>query len=658
MIFYATNNPIPKQTILKKPVMRYLFFLLLTCTIGTLSAQSLFRYGSNEVDKSEFWRAYSKNNTETANETSLRDYLDLYIRFKLKVQAAKDLKMDTLTNIKSDVAGFRAQIAEQYVQQENFNKEMVAEAFNRAKTELEIGQIFIAYQADSASAGVQIDKAYRELQSGADFGLTSRTYSNNDYVKGKDGYIGFVSAFSLPYAFENLIYGLTPGNYSAPIAGKNGWHIFKLLSKRASTGTMKAAQILIALPSNASQEEKTQYRQKADSVYQLVSNGMDFTEAAEQFSNDKLTFMSGGVLPEFTYTRYTPEFSKAAFSLQKDGAISTPVETSSGWHIIKRLSMNTSEEKLSDPAVFQNWNEKVISSDRYKILVQQRKDKFKEASGFKLLPYNAEQLWILTDTMLLAKNYTSFYKSNQQKFLIQLKDKKITVTDWLKFAKNRASLPTEVDRRPLPELFNEFIDATVEQYYKDRLENMNEDFRYQVKEFTEGSLLFEIMEQKIWSLAPTDSVGLLNYYNQNKSKYKWQPSVAALIINCADTGYAREARELIKENPMQWPEKLRDLQGNVMGDSGRFEFTQLPVKEGTRFTRNTFTPTEVNTNDGTASFCYIFEVYATEDQRKFEDAKGLVINDYQNLLEEKWITELKKRYPVKINEAVFKSMIK
>ena len=45
-------------------------------------------------------------------------------------------------------------------------------------------------------------------------------------------------------------------------------------------------------------------------------------------------------------------------------------------------------------------------------------------------------------------------------------------------------------------------------------------------------------------------------------------------------------------------------------------------------------------------------------QRSFEEAKGLVINDYQNILEEKWIADLKKKYPVKINDAVFAVVIK
>jgi peptidyl-prolyl cis-trans isomerase SurA len=100
------------------------------------------------------------------------------------------------------------------------------------------------------------------------------------------------------------------------------------------------------------------------------------------------------------------------------------------------------------------------------------------------------------------------------------------------------------------------------------------------------------------------------------------------------------------------------LGGTALADSSRFELNQLPVAEGTKFTAGQFTPVVTNQNDGSASFCYILKVYDNKDQRTYDEAKGLVINDYQMEMEEKWISQLKKKYPVKVNEAVVKSMVK
>jgi len=260
--------------------------------------------------------------------------------------------------------------------------------------------------------------------------------------------------------------------------------------------------------------------------------------------------------------------------------------------------------------------------------------------------------------MLKSKNYASFFKANQQKPLFLLKDKTVPVADWLKYAKSQQTNPNARLQLDYKNVMKQFVETTAEQYYKDRLETVNEDFRYQLKEFSEGSLLFEVMERKIWSVAPNDSMALVNYYTKNKSKYKWQPSVNAIVFNCSDTSVANQALILMKKDPLKWKDYMDAFNGTALADSSRFEFSQLPVKETATMKAGMFTPVVLNTNDGSSSFCYIVKVYNTEDQRSFDEAKGLVINDYQLLLEEQWISQLKKKYPVKVNEVVVKGMVK
>lgn len=636
--------------------MRNFFIAVLLLATITTNAQTIFSYGTNQVSKNEFWRAYSKNNTGVSSEKAIREYLDLYIRFKLKVQAAKDAKLDTLPNIQNDIAGFRAQLIDQYLRNQSFNKEMVTEAAERNQYELEAAHVFVAYNTDTAVAKLQIEKAYKALQGGADFAKTSREYSNNDFVKNTNGYIGFISVFSLPYVFENAVYSLTPGSFSKPVAGAKGWHIFKLISKRNSSGKMKAAQILFAIPQNADADEKAQAKKLADSVYKLLVNGENFETAALIYSNDKLTYSTGGVMQEFTYTTYDAAFSKAAFLIKRDKDISEPVLTSIGWHIIQRISLTPAKEDLTDPQVMQYWNDKVSGDQRISVAMVRMKEEMKKASGYKALPYNEQQLWTLTDTMLKAKNYVSFFKANKQKSLFQLTGKTVSVADWLQYARSKRTAASQNANVEYKTLLQQFTNETIEQYYKDRLETMNDDFRYQIKEFTEGSLLFEVMERNIWSKAPADNAGLINYYKAHKSNYKWQPSVSAIVFNCSDTATANEAMRMMKQNPFRWKEYMDNMGGKALADSGRFEYAQLPIKLGTVLTAGMLTPVEVNINDGSSSFCYIVKNFPDADQRTYDEAKGLVINDYQLLLEDKWMNQLKKKYPVKVNEVVVKGL--
>lgn len=637
--------------------MRNLFLsLLLLCCVSTF-AQTVFTYGPHSVNKNEFWRAYTKNNTGTVSETSIRDYLELYIRFKLKVQAAKDSKLDTLPTLKGDVAGFRAQLVEQYMRQQTSSRDLVQEAVQRSAEELEIAHVFVGYGADSSAAKAQIEKAYKELTGGADFNKTVAAYTTNEAIRKNAGYIGYISAFSMPYELENIVYNLKTGNISKPVAGANGWHIFKLISRRTTAGKLKAAQILFAVPAGAGAAEKEAIKKQADSVYQLLQNGLKFADAALAYSTDKFSYNTGGVLPEFTFTSYDPAFSSVAFGLKKDGDISRPFLTSLGWHIVQRIALTPFKVDLNDIQAFEEWNAKVSTDTRINIARELLKQRLQTIGGYKPLPFKEQDLWKLTDTMLKSKNYVTFFNANRSKPLFQLKGKTITIADWLQYAKSQQrNLPVNQSNQNFSNLYKQFVNETVEQYYKDRLEQMNEDFNYQVKEFAEGSLLFEVMERTIWSKAPADSAGLITYYNNNKSKYKWMPSVNAVLFNCADTTVAHEALRMMQQHPERWKEIMDNMSGRALADSGRYEYAQLPVKAGTDLVPGLFTPVETNENDGSASFCYILKKYPGEEQRSFDEARGLVINDYQLLLEEKWINQLKKKYPVKVNEILIKSL--
>ncbi len=638
--------------------MRYIFSLLLLTVVFSSKAQTLFTYGTYNVDKAEFWRAFTKNNSGATDEKSIREYLDLFVRFKLKVQAAKEAKLDTLPNIQNDIAAFRAQLVEQFMRNQTAVEEMAVEAIERNNSEVEIAHVFVGFGTDSSKARATIEKAYSQLKTGIDFKLVTRSFSTNDYVKSTDGYIGFITAFTLPYNLETVVYNTAVGSYSKPVAGTNGYHIFKVISKRASLGKLKAAQILIAVPANATPEEVATAKTKAEMVYGLVQKGEAFEKLAQTYSDDKLTYSNGGLMPEFDFTRYDASFSRAAFALAKDGDVTTPVQTASGFHIIKRISLMPTPVGQKNQQLVDSYIEKVNNDPRIYVAYAKQKQEILKATNYKAVAYNETALWTITDTTLKAKNYVSFYKANEQKALFLLGAKKYSVTDWLKFVKSKQTENYTPQRAQYKAMMNEFIDESAAQYFKDRLELTNAAMSNQLKEFREGSMLFEIMERKIWSVAPTDSVGLLNYYNRNKEKYNWQPSVNAVIFNCADTAVANRALAMMQKDPSNWKAHMEALGGTALADSSRFELTQLPVVEGTVLKPGTLTAVITNPNDGSSSFCYIIKKYEGKELRSYEEAKGLVINDYQLELEEKWIAQLKKKYPVKINEAVLKSMAK
>ena len=89
---------------------KILLLLTFACFSGAVFSQTLFTYGNTPVDKAEFLRAYNKNKTPVTNkEKALKEYLELYVRFKLKVKAAMELRLDTLPQLQYDAQSFRSQ---------------------------------------------------------------------------------------------------------------------------------------------------------------------------------------------------------------------------------------------------------------------------------------------------------------------------------------------------------------------------------------------------------------------------------------------------------------------------------------------------------------------------------------------------------------------
>jgi peptidyl-prolyl cis-trans isomerase SurA len=176
-------------------------------------------------------------------------------------------------------------------------------------------------------------------------------------------------------------------------------------------------------------------------------------------------------------------------------------------------------------------------------------------------------------------------------------------------------------------------------------------------EFRDGNVLFEIMERNVWSSAGNDSSALMKHYNDNKAKYKWAPSASIIVFNCSNKTVADEAYAAVKAGK-GWKQLVEEKNSAVLADSGRYELSQIPIEEGVKPAAGLITKPTVNAIDGSASFIMFIKLYDGDLQRSFEEARGLVINDYQVIVEDQWVASLKKKYPVKVNEAVFASLLR
>jgi peptidyl-prolyl cis-trans isomerase SurA len=157
------------------------------------------------------------------------------------------------------------------------------------------------------------------------------------------------------------------------------------------------------------------------------------------------------------------------------------------------------------------------------------------------------------------------------------------------------------------------------------------------------------MDKTIWSKASSDLTTLKTFHASRKQQYQWKQSVIAFTIITQNKDIATVIQSDLNNNKSI--ETIRKLYSEVAFiDSTRQEANSL-LGVGSNNAKAGFI-TEIFTNDadGTFSFTYISKVNQDPSIMTFEEARVQVINDYQQMLEEKWINELKKKYPVSINQ--------
>ena len=622
--------------------------------------QGIAHFGNHTISREEFLTAFRKNNAQIqATDKVYRDYLNLYIRYRLKVQAAYDLKLDTLSGQITDLQNFKNQIADQYTNDEGSLNQMAEEAFTRSKKDLRVSYIYVtipknASPADTIKAFNRIQQAYEAVKNNRDFGEIALQYSDDPFVKNNHGDLGFITVFDLPYVIENAAYRTPKGKYSPVFRTNGGYIILKTTDKRPAEGRIHIAQILLIFPYLASITDKGETRRRADSILRALHAGSDFGEMARKLSGDNLTYQLGGVLPEFGIGKYEAGFEQTAFSLKKDGDLSAPYESEFGYHIIKRISRKPVPVK-ADQKYIDELKERVKSDPRVILSRNQMLQKILKQTQYKEYITPNNRLWDYTDSVLKNKKPSFSMVMNDQLILFKISTKEYTVGDWITYRKSLLSSPVLTNGKTQVEIFNMYRENSAFEYYKNHLENYNKQYAGQVSEFRDGNLLFEIMQREVWDKAAADSNGLKLFFDANSRNYWWQPGAEAIIINAPNQTSALGLQEEFRKKISSWRKTLEGFGPDIQVDSGRFEWKQIPGNR--QVGTGGFTELLINA-DKSVQFAYIVRTYSSPSPRNFSEARGIVMNDYQKELENKWIGELKKKYPVSKNESVIKNLPK
>ncbi|MEO8711187.1 MAG: peptidyl-prolyl cis-trans isomerase, partial [Parafilimonas sp.] len=468
--------------------------------------------------------------------------------------------------------------------------------------------------------------------------------------------IGYITVFTLPYPIENIIYNLTPGSFSVIYKSNAGYHIFKNAGERSALGRKKIEQLLFPTPEFYTTAQTDVEAHIADSVYTLLQTGTSFASLLPLYGHNYYDYQDANAI-EVKVGDYSDDFQKEVFSLKNQGDISKPFKTKYGYNILKldeSLPVSTDENDVA----FAAWLQTQIQNDgRLEAAKNNLVEKWLAETGFKEAAYKHTDLWGYTDSALKnVRHLPALYKGlKPETVLFQFAKKKNTVKDWIGYLQSNKT----AEGTQLPDYekqMHNYIRIACADYYKEHIEDFDTAATEQIREFSDANMLFYVMDKHVWSKASEDTAGLKKYYDAHKAEYMWKESATALVISAPDKSVVDSIAFKIKNNPENWRNITAAYGNTVYADSNRFEADQLPVKQQVSMQKDFQTLPEANEPGDSYTFIHVLNVYAQPQQKSFEEARGLVVNDYQEELEKTWLNNLKKSYPVKINSEVIKTI--
>lgn len=648
--------------------LKQLFFgILLSVNFAGYSQNAnkevLFTIDDKPYYTDEFKRVYNKNIDLVKDESQkdLDQYLDLFVGYKLKINKANKLGLQDGPAYQAELKSYRSQLSKNYLTDSKVTKELVEEAYNRSQKEIKASHILImvpenASPADTLKAYKKAVEVREKAIKGEDFGQLAVQYSEDPSAKENKGDLGYFSAFRMVYPFESAAFSTKKGQISKIAKTRFGYHIIKVDDIRENRGEVTVAHIMILKPQSQTPEELQVAKSTIQDIYRKLQQGENFESLARQFSQDKSSAPKGGVMNRFGSGQLSSEeFENAAFALNKANDISAPVESAFGWHIIKLIEKHKMES-LED--VTPQLEDKVRKDERSRLITNSLTEKLHKKYAVK----RNDKMYASVAKTVSDKYYFGEWKmpedtKNYEGNLVTIDNKGISGKDFLNYlnAQQRAENTVKPIGKLVEKQYKDFVDFKLNELYNANLETEFPEFSAVMDEYRDGLLLFDLMEKEIWEKAKTDSIGLQKFYLDHKNNYTWGNRVDATVLSSTNKDFAKKAQKLLKKGKSADEIKTEFNKGetiNVMSNAGVFDENSDSLPKGTKKTAGV---SDI-ISDGEYFYVVKTNKILPAGTKTLDEARGKVINDYQQFLEEKWVEDLKQEFKVSVNKPVFEKV--
>ncbi len=648
------------QIIIKKlGTSALILSLIVLSTLSSFAQKPLFKLGSHKYYTEEFEYYFSKNNDRLSKDSvaiKVNEYLELFVKFRLKVLEARQKDMHLEPDFIKEFTGYQKQLAKPYLMESKMSEALVQEVYARMLEEVKASHILLrvaedAVPEDTLKAFNKIINIKAQITAGASFDSLAVIHSEDPSAKQNKGSLGYFSAMAMVFPFEDAAYNTAVGALSNPVRTKFGYHLIKVQDRRKARGKVKVAHIMLRSKPKASPEEAQNVEAKINSIYDKLTKGASWDELCKLYSEDQNTKDKGGVLNWFGTGNLVKEFETAAFGLENKGDYSKVFQTRYGWHIVKLM-----DKKPVEPLdeIRTQLESKISRDGRSKVKKTQSLQKLKKQNNFQISTNNRNTIFTAFDSTLIFGKWKLDSATFINQVLFSLKDNNYSTWDFAAFVlKNQRRRKNISIAKYAESLYNQFEEKSIFEFEEKNLEYSNKEYRMILQEYRDGILLFNLMEQEVWGKAVSDTTGQKEYYSKFKNKYAMKESAVVRVLSSEN----KETIEKVKADIDKTKKEIDKAYNSK--ERLTLQILDKTVEKGE--------DSDVDSNWAVGIYEYekggrhyllqVKEIIAA-GYKVMENIKGQVISDYQNHLEDQWIEGLKDKYPVKVNKATLKLVIK
>ncbi len=664
-----------------------LFLFLFTLTFSTIAfAQQadpvLFTINGKPVYRSEVQRAYDKGNEYAETKETIENFVLSYADFRRNVEEAKAQRLDTVRTYVNSYRAYKDQMSAPYLKDTISEPRFIKKIYDRMLENVEINHIMFPFSSDVVFPADTLDvyqkavavrgKILKDGFKGEEF-QQEMTSSMLTKLEDRKGYIGWTAPFMFPYKVEDAIYSLPIGEISQPIRSAKGYHIIQVLGKRPAVGSVEIEQVIFGFPKiPPTQHQIDSVSKVANREYKNIRSTADFQSLCDEFSAVHETGDNGcyfGVIG--LENNLPPAFTMAAFNIENPGDVSPPVMTNYGFHI-QRLLRKIPVPEFS--AISAQLREKIIKSD--KVQEYSNDSRRQLMSDFNVKIDENVYAKLNNIAVTVSPRDSAFLEKiqNGDDVIFSIDGKRnYQVKEFAKYLGNRQRQlqrdPSEIqmfqvfDASPyslstdlLRDYFDSFVSMLASDYSEYTLEQRNPEFGQLMGEFSDGLLLFDVMDKNVWKKSKTDEAGLTQYFEKNKSKYSLDgKKYKGMIVYAKNEEYMKQAQSVAKKQPSV-KGFIETMRSTLNKDSVVVRIEPgLWVKGNNAYVDNKiFGGVEPAPFSGYPYF-FVTGKFITKPE-DFTDVRTAVENDYQAELEKEWAMYLKNKYKVEIDESVLNTM--